>query len=44
MLEKSFNFFFFFCQLIELFCRTMEKKKKKKKKNPAKYELFLPKP
>ena len=43
MLERkilSTFFFFFFSQLIELFCRTI----KKKIKNPTKYELFLSKP
>ena len=39
MLERKILGSFFFSQLIELFHRTM-----KKKENPAKYELFLPKP
>ena len=39
MLERKILSSFFFCQLIELFHRTM-----KKIENPAKYELFLSKP
>ena len=48
MLRKVliFSFFFFFLvNWLNFFVEPWrEKKKKKKKKNPAKYELFLPKP